>query len=93
MIVLRSTYTALRDEHDILRLKYDALLTQWNGLVDVINRKGGKDFLTKGTIVNKQLLTKDDIKRLLPLVHPDKHDGKPAAVEMTQKLLALREAV
>jgi hypothetical protein len=35
-------------------------------------------------------LTQEDIKRMLMLCHPDKHDGKQAAVEMTQKLLAMR---
>lgn len=32
----------------------------------------------------------DEMRKLLALCHPDKHDGKPMAVEMTQKLLAMR---
>lgn len=36
------------------------------------------------------VLSTEDIKRLISLCHPDKHGGKPMAVEMTQKLLSLR---
>lgn len=36
------------------------------------------------------VLSTGDIKRLISLCHPDKHGGKPMAVEMTQKLLSLR---
>lgn len=35
-------------------------------------------------------LSPGDLKRLISLCHPDKHGGKPMAVEMTQKLLSLR---
>jgi hypothetical protein len=35
--------------------------------------------------------TQEEIKKLLMLCHPDKHNGKQMAVEMTQKLLALRK--
>jgi hypothetical protein len=35
--------------------------------------------------------TEEEIKKLLMLCHPDKHNGKQMAVEMTQKLLALRK--
>jgi hypothetical protein len=34
--------------------------------------------------------TQDELKSLLSLVHPDKHQGKPSAVIMTQKILELR---
>lgn len=89
MIVLRSTYDRLNLEFFGLQYKYAALLAQWNSLVEEINNKGGKTFL-KGTTTRQ--LSNEDIKRLLMLVHPDKHDGKPVAVEMTQKLLSLRDA-
>lgn len=32
-----------------------------------------------------------ELKRLISLCHPDKHDGKQSAVEMTQKLIAMRK--
>lgn len=34
--------------------------------------------------------SKEDIKRLITLCHPDKHGGKEMAKEMTQKLIRLR---
>lgn len=35
--------------------------------------------------------TQDQIRSLLSLVHPDKHDGKESAVRMTQLLLKMRK--
>jgi hypothetical protein len=70
------------------RLELEKLLKEWNELVSKINAKGGVAFLN-GTEAKQ--LDDEDIKRLLMLCHPDKHDGKPMAVEMTQKLLALRK--
>ncbi len=34
--------------------------------------------------------TKAEIRTLIQLCHPDKHDGKQSAVEITQKLIKLR---
>jgi len=90
MLVLRSTYNSLHVEHCLLQMKYDKLLAQWNELVGQINAKGGRDFLDGSGFPR---LSKDDITRLLQLCHPDKHGGKPQAVDMTQKLLRLREAL
>jgi len=35
----------------------------------------------------------EEIRKLIWLAHPDKHDGKPAAQEMTQKLLRMRHTI
>lgn len=35
--------------------------------------------------------SQDEIRSLLMLVHPDKHDGKESAKVMTQKLLRMRK--
>jgi hypothetical protein len=42
--------------------------------------------------MHRQQFNAEDIKRLLQLCHPDKHDGKAIATEMTQKLLKLKES-
>lgn len=87
MFVRRSTHDALKMDHLVLQMKFDKLLAEWNELVGRLNAKGGERFLS-GEGAPK--LSREDISRLLQLCHPDKHDGKPQAVEMTQKLLRLR---
>lgn len=64
---------------------------KWDTLVDRVNVKGGEDFLDRG-VLPENLLSQEDVRKLLQLVHPDKHDGKQMAVEMTQKLLKMKEA-
>lgn len=73
------------------RNKYESLLNEFNKLVDVINKKGGKQFLDHGVIAPPDQFTQDELRTLINLCHPDKHNGKETAVEMTQKLLALRK--
>lgn len=92
MIVLRSTYDSLRCKYWVLESQYSTLMSKWNALVDQINARGGREFLD-GARIGATQFSQDDIKRLLVLCHPDKHDGKRIAQEMTQKLLALREQV
>lgn len=67
------------------------LNNKWNDLVDKVNAKGGQGFLEDGIIPNNNhQFTQDEIKKLILLCHPDKHDGKPMAKELTDKLLKLR---
>lgn len=77
----------LQNENLKLRLKYTILLKQWNSLVEKINAKGGEAFLEQNCSTS---LSKDDIKKLLMLCHPDKHGGKQLAVDMTTKLLQIK---
>jgi hypothetical protein len=94
MFVLKSTYTALDKRYDDLVYRYDtlsiqhrSLIRQLNNLVDRINAKGGEAFLNGNT--NKQL-GKEDIRRLLQLCHPDKHNNSTLSQDMTQKLLKMK---
>ena len=94
MLVRQSTYDRVRRERDeaetlalVWKIKYSNLLDEWNTLVEVINAKGGKDFLDRGNTQTQ--FTEDEIRKLLQLCHPDKHDGKQMAVDMTAKLLKL----
>ena len=91
MFVLQSTYQKLLNEHRELAEYNNRLLNNWNHLVKRINAKGGEDFLNNATLTPPPVFSQKDILRLLQLCHPDKHDGKPMAVEMTQKLLSLKE--
>ena len=73
------------------RSRYEQLLKEYNDLIKRINEKGGETFLKHGSIGVKGLdLTQDDLKILIQLCHPDRHDGKKSAVEITKKLLLLR---
>lgn len=80
----------LEQAAEVLRYKYNSLLNRWNNLVDRVNDAGGEQFLRNGVQTNAQF-SQEDIKRLLQLCHPDKHDGKQSAVEMTQKLLKMKK--
>ncbi|HEY0955778.1 MAG TPA: hypothetical protein VGE36_13520 [Roseateles sp.] len=97
MFVTRSTYNAALAEArtalevaQVWKRRHNELLKEWNALVTKLNAKGGEAFLTGQASAPE--LGADDIKRLLQLCHPDRHDGKPMAVEMTRKLLALKRA-
>ena len=46
---------------------------------------GGQKFLD-----GEAQLDQSEIKKLITLCHPDKHNGKAVATEMTQRLLELR---
>lgn len=99
MFVMKSTYDAMRRraihaqaalEHAVD--KYNYLNSRWNKLVARINKLGGEQFLDEARIPDKQSeFTADDMQRLLMLCHPDKHDGKQMANDMTAKLVALKK--
>lgn len=89
MFVLKKTYDKLRIDHLALQVVFKGLLARWNETVRRINAQGGEDFLS-GKLTPKGL-TEGDVDRLLMLCHPDKHDGKPMAVDMTARLLDLRK--
>lgn len=88
VFVRGSTFRELEAKYIVLRLEHMALMSRWNKLVGRINEKGGEAFLEGSAPAE---ISDDDIRRLLQLCHPDKHDGKAAAVEMTQKLLSIRD--
>ncbi len=89
MFVRQSTYYAKCVEAAAARDNCRALLAQWNALVRRINDLGGEQFLKAPKPAQ---FTKEEIQKLILLCHPDKHDGKPMANEMTAKLLAMKDA-
>ena len=92
MIVLLSTYNKALERAVRAEMNYYAIQAKWNVLIRRINEKGGEDFLDNATLKPKQQaqFTPDELTKLILLCHPDKHDGKTMATEMTQKLLALK---
>lgn len=75
----------LTDTLDAYRSRFFALLEKHNKLVSTINDKGGQQFLD-----GKPQFTQDEIRTLITLCHPDKHNNKESAKTVTQKLLAMR---
>jgi urease accessory protein UreF len=88
---MRELYEQLADQRGA---KLNQLIRKWNHLVDRVNAAGGERILN-GTApaANTLGLTSMDIKRLLQLCHPDRHRNSDLAVEITQKLLALRDKI
>lgn len=87
MFVSGSKHKALEIELLQTRIKLNDQVEKWNALVRRINEKGGEQFLSSNPA--KQF-TAEELKTLLQLCHPDKHDGKESAKRITQKLLELR---
>lgn len=95
MFVLESKYKAKCQEVRVqqgvallYREKFISLQREWNALVARVNARGGERFLAGPT----NQFTPEEITRLILLCHPDKHDGKQMATEMTAKLLHLKES-
>lgn len=57
---------------------------------DFIQNMGGVDSIVKQSRVQDAQFNKEEIDTLIRLCHPDKHNGKDSAKEITQKLLAMR---
>lgn len=89
MLVRQSTYDAKCSEVYQWKARFYAMQSEWNSLVKRINALGGEAFLARGERKSAQF-DADEITKLINLCHPDKHDGKPMATEMTQKLLKLK---
>lgn len=93
MFVRRSTYNDMEARAKVAvtmeklwMKKYEAMVAQWNELVTKLNANGGI-----GSKTTSDKFSADDVKRLLMLCHPDKHDGKQMASDMTVKLIALKQ--
>ena len=89
MFVRESTYRQLQQRYKELDRANDVLLDKWNALVLQLNAGGGARFREERSVAPTKVFTNAEVRKLLQLCHPDKHDGKPMAVEMTQKLLTL----
>ena len=89
---LANQYFSLIRSNAQLNCDYGSLANKWSTLVRRINDLGGETFLLRGEAKHKQAqIAAEDVQRLLMLCHPDKHDGKQMATEMTAKLLKLKE--
>ena len=81
MFILKSTYLEYLESHVATLKEYRKLEKKWNDLVDRINEKGGEQFL------NSTQFTKSNIRELIILCHPDKHNNSDLSTRVTKKLL------
>ena len=86
MFVLQSTYNTLQAELMNYKIALNHMNCKWGALVDRINEKGGEEFLERD--INP--FSDDELKKMIALCHPDKHNGKESAKEITQKLSSMR---
>lgn len=88
MFVLKSTYESLARELFDSRMAFSLLNDKWNDLVDRINKKGGERFLSQGP--NGCQFSKEELKQILVLCHPDKHGGSDKATTITKQINKIR---
>lgn len=98
MLVFSSAYESMKDRAERAELAYWVLLDkhnkrveEWNDLVGFVNKFGGRKGIRNMKKSQDSEFSKEDIQRLLMLCHPDKHDGKQMATDITVKLLKLKK--
>jgi len=87
MFVSSKKYNELASDAAEILEKYEKLIRKWNKLINRINAKGGESFL------DTPRLTESEINKMIRLCHPDKHDQSAVSVEITKKLLSMRESM
>ncbi len=96
---LKAELARVKDQLLSVQTQLDYRNQEWNKLVNRINALGGDEFLRHAKLPHQlpkpwrqqeQQFSRDEIKVLISLCHPDKHKGKSSAVDMTQKLLKIR---
>lgn len=90
MFVKQSTYNKALQEKIECRIAFELLKIKYENLIGKINAKGGEDFLDNGSLQPKINFNDEELKQMIKLYHPDKHNGKRLAVTITQKLNNLR---
>jgi hypothetical protein len=95
MFVLKSKYKRLLSKHALLVSEYTTLsreyhdlVTRWSRMNELLEEKGVPEFIEN--IRKNQIFSKEEIKVLISLCHPDKHENSKKAEEITKKLLSMR---
>lgn len=74
-------------------LQHNQRLREYNALVQRINDLGGEAFLKHAKIPNSDVsgFSEEDIRSMIYLCHPDKHNNSSSATRITQMLIVLRD--
>ena len=89
MFVRQSTYDREVRKRIEAECDFEMAIAKYNNLVNRINRLGGEEFLNKAS-TSKQF-DRSELNVLISLCHPDKHNGKSSANNMTSRLIELRK--
>lgn len=93
--VKKSSYKSLKYDYDALTQKvYRLEKNEFLLNAHILKLKSEKDRLSDKPPVytnNASDFSDDDLKKLIMLCHPDKHNGKSIATEITTKLLLMRK--
>lgn len=81
MFVSKSKYEQAVRYAEIMKIKYELEVFSHNMTKSLSSKKPGQD---------TSQFTSEEIKTLIGLCHPDKHNGSISANKMTTRLLALR---
>lgn len=85
-----------RLEFEVANLRYKLFVSkqETNHAIErhniLVRRINNGEFAKKVAQPTSTQFTKDELRSLLQLIHPDKHGGKQIAVTLTQKVNALR---
>jgi len=79
----------LETDNKVLRAKMNNLVTDYNNLIIWIRNRGGLEAIDSK--MSKATFSPDEIKALIRLCHPDKHNGSTVANVITTKLLQMRK--
>jgi predicted XRE-type DNA-binding protein len=99
MFVLASKYARLqknlddaRDRFIQLNARHVALIKHFEDLTKAFDRLRSQSTIMSHALdhMAKPQFTQAELRTLIQLCHPDKHNGKQSAVAITQKLLQLR---
>lgn len=89
MFIFKSTYEEILLDKLNSEIAFKTLLIKWNDLVDKLNEKGGDSFLNGK--IKKDQFSKEELRDLLILCHPDKHNGNEKSTKITQRIVAMRQ--
>lgn len=96
MIVLQSTYNKLIDKYNKLIDKYNELVREKNHLlhlgISLQDKYNSLVYVYNNLVEEKSQssqFTKQELKDLRSLIHPDKHGNSERATRLTQKVNSL----
>ncbi len=98
MFVRQSTYDKMKQRAEIAEAAYwekrrecNKHIEEWNAMIKGYNKILSEVKTLRPFLNSPKQFTQEEIQKLILLCHPDKHDGKPMAVELTQRLIKMRD--
>jgi hypothetical protein len=80
----KNAYKKEKIKSQSLQILFDYTVQRYNNLVNKINKAGGEQIFT-------QQFSKEELRTLLILCHPDKHNGSTTAHKISTKINSIRQ--